>query len=164
MGSSGPSPLHELLRQEAAGEPRVCISLACVLSVLWGIEQSGLSAGLKKALAYSTVEMPMRGGDDIAGPWVSYCKVGGLEAYEEAISAVRVLYGEVGVAEAVKKLRASGHVELARRLRRACSSRDKQAHPDPRLARELLLLASVVEGNPLALVPAPVSRSWQRGR
>ncbi len=90
----------------------------------------------------------MRGGDDIAGPSVSYCKVDELEAYEEAMSAVRVLYGEVGVAEAAKKLRAGRHVELARRLRSASSRRNKKAHPDPVLARELLFLADVVEGTP----------------
>ncbi len=77
---------------------------------------------------------------------MSYCKVRELEAYERAMSAVRVLYGEVGVAEAVKKLRAGGLVELARRLRSASSRRNKQAHPDPGLACELLILADVVEG------------------
>jgi hypothetical protein len=70
-------------------------------------------------------------------------RVGGADAdeaighCESAISAARCRFGDVGVAEAVAKLKAIGRVDLARRLRTASSRRNKQGHPDPGLACEI---------------------------
>ncbi len=64
---------------------------ARLLSVLGGIEQSGLSTGLKKALAYRAVDMAMQGCGETGGPVEAHRKLDELEAYEEAMSAARLL-------------------------------------------------------------------------
>ncbi len=63
-----------------------------------------------------------------------------FDGFEEAMSFVRLRFGDIGVSAAVKRLRASAHVGLACRCRRASTRRNRLAHLDPGLAREILAL------------------------
>ncbi len=100
--------------------------------VLDAISQAGFSLGVRRALAYRAIEMAM----------LSHDRYDEMAAFEAAMSSIREIFGDLSIAAAVQRLRAEGHVQLARRLRGASSRRNERAHPDPGLARELMSLAS----------------------
>ena len=68
-------------------------------SVLSGIGQAVLSSGLKKALAYRAVEMAMRPESEPKDPEDSASKGDELAAFEDAMSAVRTLFGDISIAD-----------------------------------------------------------------
>ncbi len=129
-----------MLQSQSGDVPVMASAEELLAAAVWAAVMVGTTPKQLNAIVFAGVRAAQADVGQAAGD------MGEIKAYECALAAVKCGAGlPLEIGHAVKVIPDRGRRDLAERLRRASSRRNRVCHPDPTFERDIIRLFSLVE-------------------